>query len=327
MVYRIVVPLDGSPASEQALPVALGIAQRDRAAIELVHVHESLPPYRTQGAPTLDPGLDDELRKGGERYLEAVARRLRQNTGVEARHTLLDGPISATLAEHIKTQRADLVVMTTHGRSGLSRMWLGSTAVDMVRRLECPVLLVRPDESAKATTAHEPSRSFQRTLLPLDGSPAAEAAIDHALAVVGDVGAFVLLHVMLPLMYFAPEPSSLVYPDETEMQTATEDYLQRVAAPMRARGMDVETHVVRHPVPARAIVDFAESSGVDLIAMETHGRTGVSRLLMGSVADKVVRSAPVPVLVHRPPSESKSERGAAIGEQPGELVESGAPRS
>lgn len=317
MVHRIIVPLDGSTASEQSLPAALGIAQRDGATIELVHVYESLPSYQTQGAPIIDPALDEELRKDREAYLARVAGRLPPTNGGTVRHTVLDGPTAATLAEHIASRQADLVVMTTHGRSGLSRVWLGSVAMDLVRRVEPPVLLVRP---AKGGPPSEVAKPFQRVLLPLDGSSTGEDAIGRAVAVAGDAAAFVLLHVMQPVIYFASEPHSLVYPGETAMRAAIERYLESVVTPLRDSGLHVDTAVIRHAQPAQAIVEFAESTGADMIAMETRGRTGVDRLIMGSVADKVLRAVSIPMLLHRPRAESTP----AAGEQTSEFAESAA---
>lgn len=297
MMKLIQVLLDGSDFAEQALPMALGIAQRDHAELELVHVYEWLPPYHVSGASPFDPALDIQLRKDRASYLEAIADRVRKGTDIPVRSTVLDGPVRETLAKHIAELGADLVVMTTHGRGGLSRAWLGSVASDLVRHSSAPLLLLRPTPSGSRS---QPAQPFAHVLIPLDGSPAGEEAIEHALTVAGDQGVqYLLLHVLEPIFYIG-DPASFAYPDEVVLEQAAEAYLGGVADRIRARGFAVETRVLRYPQAARAILKCVEENPVDLIAMETHGRSGAARLLMGSVADKVVRSSPVPVLLHRP---------------------------
>jgi nucleotide-binding universal stress UspA family protein len=303
MLKLILVPLDGSAFGEQALPTAMRIAERERAEIELVNVYEPTPPYLVQGAPPLDPALDAELEKDRRSYLNAIAGWLRDSTSAAVKAALLEGPVVETLADYIHKRHADLVVMTTHGRGGLSRVWLGSVASDLARRSSAPVMLIRPDESSSRTRVAQP---FGRVLVPLDGSPSGEEALDHAMAVARDKDVeYVLLHVITPIVYMT-DAVGVAYPEQTEaeLQSWAESYLQEAAARVRARGFAPETRILRHPHPARAILECAVASGADLIAMETHGRGGLTRLVMGSVTDKVVRGTPVPVLVHRPRPEA-----------------------
>jgi len=297
MLRLILVPLDGSPFGEQALPTARRLAERDGARVELVHVFEPLPPYvLVEGAPPPDPALHEALRKDRASYLDAVAEWWRRDTGVTVTATLLDGPVTRTLAEHIASQRVDLVVMTTHGRSGLSRVWFGSVASALMRESSAPVLLIRPNEGGSRT---QPAPSFGRVLIPVDGSRESEEAIDHAVTVAGDAGVVhILLHVVTPVFYLT-ETVAAVYPDEDELRFE-EAYLRKLAERLQGRGLAVETRLLQHAQPARAILECAEDSRADLIALETHGRCGMARLALGSVTDKVVRASPVPVLVHRP---------------------------
>jgi nucleotide-binding universal stress UspA family protein len=158
-------------------------------------------------------------------------------------------------------------------------------------------------------------------LVPLDGSLSGEEALDHAMAVAGDKDVeYVLLHVITPILYMT-DPVGVAYPEQTEaeLNVWAESYLNEAAARIRARGFAAETRILRHPHPARAILESAVASGVDLIAMETHGHGGLTRVLMGSVTDKVVRGSPVPVLAHCPRPEAvlsaaqRSEEGRAGG--------------
>jgi nucleotide-binding universal stress UspA family protein len=297
MLRLILVPLDGSAFGELALPLALPIAERQRAELELVHVYQSTPPYLVQGAPPLDPGLDQDLKRDRESYLESVAGWVRRSAGVPVTATLLGGDdVPSVLVEHIAHRQADLVTMTTHGRSGISRLWMGSVASDVVRRSPSPVLIIRPDESG---SRDEPAPPFRRVLVPLDGSPADDDAIDDVLAVAGaDDVEFTLLHVIVPVVYLA-EPPQVSVLTEVELEGAAERYLEETARKLRPRGFTVTTRVVTHTQPARAILEYAKEWGADLLAMESHARNALERLLLGSTTDKVIRASHVPVLVHR----------------------------
>ena len=311
MTNLILVPLDGSAFGEQAIPAAIRIAERERGSLELVHVFEWLPPHLTQGAPPLDPALDLELQHDRESYLESVARWLGEQTTAPVTTALLNGPVTDSLVAHVEARAPHIVVMATHGRGGLSRLWVGGVATDLVRRSPAPVLLVKPTAQG---TRLDPSRRFERVLVPLDGSPWAEEAVEHAISLAHDAE-LVLLHVVTPVFYVAPDAE----PYPTDDLNAEEAYLTEVAGRLRGRGLVTEARVVTHPQPAQAILECAADVRADLIAMETHGRTGVSRLLLGSVSDKVLRASPVPVLMHRPHASTGSEtsgrraRSGAVG--------------
>jgi nucleotide-binding universal stress UspA family protein len=297
MLRVIVVPLDGSSFGEQPLPTAIQIAERQRAELELVHVYVTLPPYLTQGVPPFDPALDAALRKDRQGYLDSVADWVRKSSSAKVTATLLEGlDVAPTLAAYLTERHADLVVMATHGRGGLSRVWLGSVANDLVRHAETPVLLIRPIESGSRENKALP---FQHLLVPLDGTTADEEAIDDALVVAGEKDVeLVLLHVVVPVVFIA-EPVETALLVENAVESAMTEYLENVARRVRARGVSVVTRVKPDPSPVHAILELASEHRTDLIAMETHARTGLSRLLLGSVTDKVIRAAQVPVLVHR----------------------------
>jgi nucleotide-binding universal stress UspA family protein len=309
MLRLIVVPLDGSSFGEQALPLAIRIAERQRAELELVHVFEALPAYETQGAPPPDPALDVELRKDRRSYLDGITDWLQRNTSAKVSATLLTGDdVAATLSDHLNERHADLVTMATHGRGGLSRIWLGSVANDVVRRADVPVLLIRPTESGSRDTKSMP---FRLAVIPLDGSPADDDAIDDTISVAGDPGVeLLLLHVVVPVVYLTDPPATALS-IEMEIESAMQQYLEEVARRVRARGFSVNTRVLADASPAHAIVEVANERGADLIAMETHAWRGASRLLFGSVTDKVIRAARVPVLVHRRRVEAEQGRTEA----------------
>lgn len=300
MYSSLLVPLDGSPQSERALPVALALARRSAATVELVHVHEL--PTVPGLAPMYDTRFDAEMREEMRAELEATAERLRQTTDVPVRTTFLDGPIVATLEAHAADSRPELIVMTTHGRGGLSRLWLGSVADALVRRAGVAVLLVR-GEGAPVDDAAKPV--FRHVLVPLDGSPLAEAVLDHARCLVAPgATTYTLLTVVVPRFIAArpyPGMSTPVDRDDLEQRRhQAQTYLDRIAAELRRSGATVATRVAVHAQAAQGILETAAAEGVDLVALATRGRGAIPRLVLGSVADKVVRGAETSALVLRP---------------------------
>lgn len=300
-MYRsIMVPLDGSPFSEQALPFARTIAHESAAHLDLVYVHTlAIPTYAVNAVPLYDEA-EEARRLAEERaYLEGLARRLQDETEHGATVTLLDEPVAPALIDHATKTHTDLVVMTTHGRGALSRLWLGSVADTLVHQLPNPLLLIRPKETL-ADAPRDPA--FTHVLIPLDGSALAEDILDHALALGTLTHAhYTLVQAVEPIMITYCVPPAVVRVDEQQVRQArinAQSYLDRVAERLRARGLTVDTAIVMGP-PALAILEYAQQHAVDVIAMSTHGRSGFKRMLLGSVADKVVRGACVPVLLHR----------------------------
>lgn len=286
MVRTILVPLDGSPFGEHALPLAAALARKSGATLLLAHVrgHESW---------------------GDERaYLAEVGRRLNAVAPVAVETALLDGAVGDALKGYARRVSADLVVMSTHGRADIPRLCLGSVADELTAALAAPVLLVRPGPGEPDLTRAKELRSI---IIPLDGTELSEKAIEPALAVGLPFDAdFTLVRVNEPahLTTFVadgamPETVTTVLAaiDHTHEDEATR-YLESVAARMRARGARVRTHVVLEGRPAAGILAEADAEVADLIVIETHGRRGLARFFMGSVADTLVRGGVAPVLLH-----------------------------
>jgi nucleotide-binding universal stress UspA family protein len=305
MNHGIVVPLDGSPFAEQALPLALAIAGRAGAPLDLVQVH-LLYALRDPASAWLpyDSTLETKLQDQERTYLEGVAARLRQETAVPVRATLALGSVVDAILGHMQNQPADLLVMTTHGRGPWGRFWLGSVADELVRRCPVPLLLVRPQEAASGPA---PEPGLGHFLVPLDGSTLAEQGWTVALPLAKLMGArFTLLTAVEPVWLpgYDPTGSDMAGFDKPLLersQAAAQDYLDRVAERVRAEGFKVQTHVAVGRKAAPAILEQARADGADVIALATHGRSGMRRAMLGSVADKVVRGAPVPVLLCRLP--------------------------
>jgi nucleotide-binding universal stress UspA family protein len=311
-MYRsILVPLDGSTFGEHALPLALSIARRAGAELQLLHVDAPLAAVYAEGAFAIDSRLTHEIKERQMAYLNGVARRLGGFADVRIQPLLREGPVAETIRTTAESTGASLVVMTTHGRGALARFWLGSVADHLVREMPMPLLLVRPDEAA-AKFGTEPV--LKHLLLPLDGTPLAEEMIEPAVALGTLMGAdYTLLRVIRPVLLppAIPEGPTLNVAAQGMLnqlaKLAAKErkeaavYLERVAGRLRARSLIVQTRVALQDQPAAAILREATASGIDAIALETHGRRGLSRLFLGSVADKVIRGGAVPVLVHRPP--------------------------
>src|SRR5689334_21271181 len=146
MVQSILVPLDGSAFGEQALPLALAVARRAGAVVQLVHVHVSLMPMYGENVVAYENVQDEVLKRREQAYVLRVVERLRAETDVPVSGTFLGGGVAEALREHAVATGVVLVIMTTHGRGPLARFWLGSVADELVRKMPVPVLLVRPQE-------------------------------------------------------------------------------------------------------------------------------------------------------------------------------------
>jgi nucleotide-binding universal stress UspA family protein len=311
------VPLDGSSLGEYALPMALGLARRTGAAVELVHVCSLQAPNALGGkldAPVLGEARHEQMHAQARTYLTQLATSLSERWEVAMSVTGLDGRPADALYDYALASNTDLVVMTTHGYGSLARAWMGSVADTLVRRLPLPILLVRPHEEALDLLEAVHEHVFEHILIPLDGSVLAEEIVHQALALGMLMNAeYTLLQAIEePSLSYAPAAQLAGLDEQVLEQWRAEarDYLERVAGRMRAYGLVVHTRVTSAS-PATAIIDYAHAHGIDLIAMSTHGRSGLARMLLGSVADKVVRGAGLPVLIRRPSAEADQSSAKA----------------
>jgi nucleotide-binding universal stress UspA family protein len=318
MIQRILVPVDGSPLAEQAIPVATALARRLGAQLEFALVLDSLTVVSTLnvGAFALPSNarLPSEELEPEERskaaYLRQLGKQVAPVADVPVTVTLLSGPVTDTLAEHAN-DRADLVVMTTRARGMLSRFWLGSVADGLVRELKKPVLLIKASDTAgpsDVVSNEDTAGRFRRVLIPLDTSPASEsilAPLIDLLASEAHVTCTLLLArtVVFPAPMPLPGvgPLGIAAPANPSVDAGS---LNRVAKSM-IQHFQVETRVAVGGDPASVILAEAERLGADLIAMATHGPGGLRRLVLGSVADKVMRRARATVLLFRPPEHSQ----------------------
>lgn len=283
-MYRtMLLPLDGSPASEQAVPVAARLARAAGATLHLVHVHApSAHPISIEGLPVIDEDLHSLAALHEQTYLDRWCERLSAE-GVHAVASRLEGPIAAALIHYAHQVHANLIIMTTRGVSGFTRLILGSVADALVRDTHIPLLLLRPPHTMETI----PLEPFRKILLPLDGSPLAEWIVRRAQALGALDGAeFVLAHITDA-------------ENAAERESATH-YLEQVADRIRAAGQVARTEVIYGQMPAETICAFAREEGASLIALATHGHSGLAEKLLGSVTDRVLHGTDLPVLVMRP---------------------------
>jgi nucleotide-binding universal stress UspA family protein len=297
MITTILVPVDGSKLAERALAIAIPLAEQHGARLVVSLVHEPiLPLVSGGGAPVRDSGLDERHRAEQEASVTKLAQRTRKLTSVQVEAQFAHGRIVPTLVEQAKTLRAGLIVASTHGRGGIQRFWLGSVADGLVRHATVPVLLVRGNRPAPKRVAGAPP--FSRVLVPLDGSARAEEAVEAACALLHGVSArLTLLHVVHPMTAAAAAASELPHAPEQEV-VAT--YLEPVARRFASDHVDVRSDVRVDANVARVVLEAAESHDAELIAIAGQGMSGVQRFIVGSVADKLIRTSPVPVLVVPP---------------------------
>jgi len=309
MFETVVVPVDGSPQDEITATVGARIARDCHATLHFVRVHV------LSGGPEVAtlPGLEEDLERLEESYLSQIADGTRAQAGHAPVTKLLTGPIGESIADYAAALAAPLVVMSTHGRTGFSRLWLGSVADAVVRGSSVPVLLLRIGPRHNDAPAADAPR-FNRIVIPLDGSELAERVLDPAMALAAlDHGSIHLLRVVeqiilpdYPFSYVTPRIETAEELDERKR--VARDYLQQIAERVRAHGGlgEVSVEVCVEQNSAYAILAAAKNREADLVAVATHGR-GASRLIIGSVADKVLRGTASAVLVVRPATEAQKK--------------------
>lgn len=305
MYRRILVPLDGSTYSERVLAYLPAFVTPSKTQVILLRVVEPYHPYSDLSyVEALGRISAGNLWAEAEQYLRGLQGELRAQ-GIAAQVRVMDGDVTAGICAVAEDEDVDLIAMTTHGRSGVSRWALGSIADHVVRVVSKPVLLVRGD------TAVTPGRMLKRILVPLDGTFLAEQALPQAQELASERGASLLLLRALDLKTERELDGILAQVDgygalRSLRARAVEGYLAGVRDRLEYGGVGSRSFV--HDLsPAKAILETAEQEQADLIVMSTHARSGLGRWMYGSVADSVLRGAPCPVLLERARKEVASE--------------------
>ncbi|MBI4498462.1 MAG: universal stress protein [Chloroflexi bacterium] len=322
MLQRMVVGLDGSSLAETVLPYVRALAQGLGAEVTLLHVvhvpeevatttrHSAIVEIMNGDVLTVP---EEASATGGHRtyldqiwqhaaaqadlYLRRVAQRFASG-GIVVKTATAVGDAATEIVRYADREGMDLIALATHGRSGLQRWLYGSVADKVLHAAHVPLLLVRPS----AEPAELPQQ-IRQVVVPLDGSPLAETVLPQALVLASRLGVPVVLLRAVESVYIFGEPTAsttFAYEDLLEeVQQVAQQYLEGMAANLESLGITVQT-VVPVGSPARAIITYVQDHPGSLVLMATHGRTGITHLLLGSVARRVVQHLGAPVLVVRP---------------------------
>jgi nucleotide-binding universal stress UspA family protein len=301
-INKILFPTDFSPCANQAMDHALYLANRYGATLHMLHaivLHEDDPHNAAAHFADIDE-IQQRLQDLARIEMKAAVMErnavnadvvMQQRRGISAADVIL---------EYSGQEGIDLIVMGTHGRRGLGHLFLGSVTEQVVRCAPCPVLTLRERESPHAV------RTIGRILVPVDYSDHAEHAIGYARRIAAAYGAGLdLLHVVdeAPRPGFYDEVGFSLDVIEADIEKKARTEMIRLYGSSPGPDVDVRYHTIVGRA-GEEIVRFAEEAGVDLIVIATHGLSGIGHLLMGSVAEKVVRLAPCPVFTVKSSAKS-----------------------
>jgi nucleotide-binding universal stress UspA family protein len=299
MFTKILIPLDGSKTAEKVLPYARFLANSLKLPVELlavVDIVEMATHISADRARYLDTMIEDSVRNSGQ-YLKGVAGTF---PGTNTKCTLEKGKAEQMIVETAAADKGTLVTMATHGRSGMNRWLLGSVTEKVLRGGTNPMLLIRATEEGKT----DGEATLKSIVVPLDGSELAEGV----LPTVAELAKTLKLAVVLFRAYSLPtgayaggEGYYAVNYEEllTAMREEAVDYLEKKTEAVKKLGIDNVSYVAKEGFAADEIISLARKSPDNLIAMCTHGRSGVKRWVLGSVTETVVRHSSDPVLVIR----------------------------
>lgn len=293
MYKRIVLPLDGSSLSERVLPLAKGLAKALNASIELVLVI-------TEPTDQMPPEISALTKLEGDDYLRRVIESLAIDIDRERlSYVLVRGYPASLILERAELHESTLVLMSSHGYSGVQRLLLGSVAAKVVQAARTPVLLV----PANVRSAAGDLVKFERIIAPLDGSKLAESVLPH----VHYLCRLLDLELILVRSYDPGFPGSSIRMREVSqiVHDAAENYIKAKVEEMRSEGLTKISYKILRGQPGERIADFAMETPDSLTAMCTHGRHGIGRWMLGSVTDAVIHCAEEPILVIRGCSEAQ----------------------
>jgi nucleotide-binding universal stress UspA family protein len=306
MLSTILVPLDGSPLAERALPFAARLATAAPAHLLLIRV---VGPFSMPQTP-----MEASVSQAAQAYLDTIAAKLRDQKHT-VRTLVLNGEQPTQILGAIQSQAVDLVVMSTHGRSGIGRWIYGSVGDAVMRCATVPLMLVPPGLCREWATDRP-----TRILVPLDGSRHSETVLGPVVELAQQLGAeLILLNVVFwpPILYSDPL-ETLPYPPEDDLQ-AMQANLDDTAARVRKSGVVVRCRVDAGPSPAAIIARVGLTEHEDFVAMSTHGRGGLARMVLGSTTSGTLQQAGVPVLVVRPTQLQADE--SLVAESPVALAQ------
>jgi nucleotide-binding universal stress UspA family protein len=290
----VVVPIDGSSLAERAVPYAVAFAKATGGKLLLVAVSEGVG-ARLDGGRRPGQEIEEHEQQHYRRYLESTAKNFAAK-GLDIETELRIGTAADEILRVVEEREPRLLVLATHGRSGLGRWRYGSVANRLMREAHAPTLVVGP----KVLNADPEAVAIKRILVPLDGSPLAEAALRPAAELANALGAELVLAQVLRWMsqtYVYDVPGVDVAGLDRDLADTAQAYLAKLRQGL-ATTHHVEATVVRG-LPADCLSDLVESAAIQLVVMTSHCRSGVTRALLGSVAERMLQAA-APVLLVRP---------------------------
>jgi nucleotide-binding universal stress UspA family protein len=301
MYSKILIPLDGSKTAENVLPFARCFARSLQIPVELMAVVDMTEVARNVSAAEnlfLDSLMDDEARRY-RNYLETVAKNFPVGS---AQCTVKKGKAADVIIESTTGEKETLIAMATHGRSSIGRFLLGSVAEKVLRGASNPLLLVRATEK---TPPPWDMPALKSIVVPLDGSELAESVLPSVEELAKKLDLEVTLLAIYGVPYSASSAGEGLYSTTrieaftARLRTETLEYLEKKAAELKGKGVDKVSFVAKEGLAADEIISTAHRTPDNLIAMCTHGRAGVTRWLLGSVTETIVRHSGEPVLVVR----------------------------
>jgi nucleotide-binding universal stress UspA family protein len=321
-MYKVImVPTDGTGFDREAIRVALRIAERSDAKVRLVRVLATASFFgmaATAEGTAIAAEVVHSERDRALSELYALAAECRATSQADITVDLHAGPVGDVLQGYARRNDVDLIVISTHGRSGISRLSLGSVTDSLIRHTTIPVLVVKPPTSYLNPQVIE---AFKRIVVPLDGSMLAEQILPRVLALAKlEEAEITLLNVLIPQSYAQREIVNPNLPWWDKDIAHAQTYLFRVAGRLRRNGVAVTTDIVIGENVASAIGDFAGRERADLIAIATHGRGGLARMLRGSVADAVMHSSRLSMLVFKPDNVVEKEASPSANQVRADLI-------
>ncbi|MPZ75385.1 MAG: hypothetical protein GEU77_02575 [Deltaproteobacteria bacterium] len=298
MYPRILIPLDGSKTAEKVLPCVRRIARVSKSSVELLGVVEMTEIVTQTPADDLSYAgvLVEEATQNSAEYFDHLAKTF---SGCSVKFTVERGRPEEVIIDKATADKKTLIAMATHGRSGVSRWLLGSVTEKILRAVGNPLLLVHAPEGAKT----EGEASLKSVAVPLDGSRLAETVLPEVAALVKalDLKVVLVRAYSLPVATYSGEDFYVPHYQELKEQLRKEasGYLETKANDLRAAGITKVECVAVEGTGADVIIDLARQTPDNLVAMCSHGRSGLKRWVLGSVAEKVVRHCEDPVLVMR----------------------------
>ncbi len=285
MFEKIIVPLDGSDGAEIVLPYVAAIAMAFNAEVALVTATEQETPDKNQ-----------MLQSYLKRVAEELKHIVKKHPALTVSTDVLTGKPAEEILKLAVQKKADLVIIAGHGASGGNPQLLGNIATKILAASNRPVLLVRE----KGTLVAKSDDLIKRILVPLDGSQTSEGSLKTVEAMAARLSAeIVLFQAIEPVRYipgFETMVPNVVLPSDDEIKRSAAKYLNDIEKPLKQNGIRTSS-MITADAPAEAIIDYADSGSIDLIAMTTHGFSGIKRWVFGSTTEKVLQASTKPILV------------------------------